>query len=279
MKRSFGKVLIGVAIFGLCLGAAFGAGTVFGRHTTSNSAKAAENPSSRTDLTTGSSTSGTATAAAGAGAATSTSDTRGRGNFGFGGGFGNRPLQGTVASISPQQLVLGLGTGSTTTTIALDTQTIYATAQSATQNALKSGDTVDVTTTTASDGTISALSVIGVPALPVSTTAATPSSSRPAGSAPTGGFGSSGSGTFGGGGAANRSIDGTIASIGGNQLVMKQANGSSTTVALTGQTTYQTTQTASQSAVTSGAAVLVTIKRGSDGTLTASSVIVLPKTS
>ncbi|HVX29571.1 MAG TPA: DUF5666 domain-containing protein [Nitrolancea sp.] len=279
MRRSFGKILIGVVVFGLCLGAAFGAGTVYGRHSITPSARAAGNPSSRTAATVAASTSSVSTAAASSGDATATSGSRGRGGFAFG-GFGNRPLQGTVSSISPQQLALSIGTNNaTTTTVALDAQTVYALAQSATQSALKSGDSVDVTTTTASDGTISAQSVIVVPKVPTPATQATPSASGTNGSAGTGGFGSGAGRTFGSGGAASRSIDGTIASITGNQLNITTASGSSTTVSLSNQTTYQTTQSAEQSAVTSGTSVIVTVSRGNDGSLTATSVIVLPKTS
>lgn len=283
MRRSFGKLLIGIVVFGLCLGAAFGAGTVYGRHSTTNTASAAEIPSARTGTTAAPRATGTSVAAASAPSGTPTSGFRGGG--GFGGAFGNRPLQGTVASISAQQLGISIGTGGTTTTLALNGQTIYATAQTAAQNALKSGDNVDVTTTTASDGTISAQSVIVVPALPKTSVDLTPRAagasgpSGPSGPASAGGFGGAGGRNFGGGGGAvARSLDGTIASISGTQLSVTLANGSSTTVTLNGQTTYQTTQTAAQSAVTSGATVLVTISRGSDGTSTATSVIVLPKT-
>lgn len=282
MRSSYGKFLIGVVVFGLCLGAAFGAGTVYGRHSITPSASAAGNPPARTDATAQSTAAAAATTATSSGQATATSSTRGRTGFAFGGGFGNRPLQGTVASISAQQLQLSLGTNSaTTTTLALDAQTIYALAQTASQSALKSGDSVDVTTTTASDGTISAESVIVVPKLPTPAVDATPRATTPNGSSGTGGFGGSGGSggrSFGGAGGA-RSIDGTIASISGNQLSLTLANGSTSTVSLSNQTTYQTTQSASQSAVTSGASVLVTVSRGSDGTLTATSVIVLPKTS
>jgi len=279
MRRSFGKILIGIVVFGLCLGAAFGAGTVYGRHSIKSAASAADNPSSRTTATTASNATAVSTAAANSGDATPASGTRGRGGFAFGGGFGNRPIQGTVASISAQLLGVSIGTnGATTTTLALNAQTIYAIAQSAAQSALKSGDSVDVTTTTASDGTISAQSVIVVPKLPTPAAEATPRASGPSGPAGTGGFGGGAGRSFGGGGAASRSIDGAIASISGNQLSVTQANGSSTSVTLSGQTSYQTTQTADQSAVTSGASVLVTINRGSDGSLSATSVIVLPKT-
>jgi hypothetical protein len=281
MRRSFGKILIGIVVFGLCLGAAFGAGTVYGRHSTTNAASAAESPSSRAEATVASTTTAGSATAANTSDATPGSGTRGRGGFAFGGGLGNRPIQGTVASISAQQLGVSIGTnGATTTTLALNAQTIYAMAQTAAQSALKSGDDVDVTTTTAGDGTLSAKSVIVVPKLPApAAVAATPRASGASGPAGTGGFGGSGGRSFGGGGAATRSIDGTIASVSGNQLSVTLANGSSTTVTLSGQTTYQTTETADQSAVTNGASVLVTISRGSDGTLSATSVIVLPKTS
>lgn len=279
MRRSFGKILIGIVVFGLCLGAAFGAGTAYGRHSITHSASAADNPSPRSDATVASSTTAGSITAANTGGATPTSGSRGRGGFGFGGGLGNRPVQGTVASISAQQLELSIGTNGATTTLALNAKTIYALAQTANQNALKSGDDVDVTTATASDGTISAQSVVVVPKLPAPAAEATPRASGSSGSVGTGGFGGNGGRSFGGGGAATRSIDGTIASINGNQLSVTLANGSSTTVTLGDQTTFQTTQTADQSAVASGATVLVTISRGSDGTLTATSVIVLPKTS
>ena len=297
MRFSFGKILIGIVVFGLCLGAAFGAGTVYGRHSTTNSANAAAagSPSltgaagtTRTGNTTSNQT-GTATTVARQGGTTGASGPQGGAGFAFRGGFGNRPIQRTVASISAQQMDLTLAAGATTsTTVSLDAQTIYATAQAADKSALKTGANINVTTITASDGTISAESVIVVPAVPASTTGQTTQASGPSGtggfgnraSGPSGANGPSGAGTggrgFGGGAGANRSIDGTVGSINGDQLSVTLANGSTTSVTLTNQTTYETTQTAAQSAVTSGASVLVTISRSTDGTLTATSVIVLP---
>jgi hypothetical protein len=303
MRRSFGKILIGIVVFGLCLGAAFGAGTVYGRHSTTKSANAAAAGSSALTGAAGttrtgaaaSSQTGTTSTAVSQGGTTQASGPQGGTGFAFGGGFGSRPIQGIVASISAQQMQVTLAAGATaSSTVALDAQTIYATAQTADRSALKTGANIDVTTITASDGTISAQSVIVVPVVPAPTGGQTTQASGPSG---TGGFGRTGGRTtgasgasgpsgaagtggrgFGGGGAANRSVDGTVASVDGDQLKVTLANGSDSSVTLTNQTTYQTTQTAAQSAVTSGASVLVTISRGTDGTLTATSVVVLPAT-
>ena len=84
--------------------------------------------------------------------------------------------------------------------------------------------------------------------------------------------GDTGSSRQGFGGA----VTGTVSTVNGQQLTLTLANGQQLTVALTADTHIGTVSQASQSALTSGAEVLVTGTRGSDGTLTASAVIVVP---
>ncbi len=288
MKLSFGKILIGVAVFGICLGAAFAAGTVYGRHSTTSNASAASIGSfTRANGTNGGTTAGNTggtnsgtnanTNSTGAQASASQSATpqaggRAAGGAGFAGGFGGRPIEAKVASIASGQLQVTLASGASTT-VALNDQTTYASSQKADKSALKSGAEVYVTTTAATDGTLTAQSVVVLPASPQS------ASSQPSGGSngggTRGGTGGTGGG-FGGGAAANRPVTGTVASVNGQQLQITLANGSTTSVTLSDQTTYATTQKADQSAVTTGSSVLVTISRASDGTISAQSVVVLP---
>ncbi len=274
MKVSFGKILIGVAVFGICLGAAFAAGTVYGRHSTTSTASAASiGTFTRTNAASAGTGSGTTGNTAGAGSAAQTpavdAATPQAGNRGFGGGFGGgiggRPIEGKVDSVSNGQLQVTLGTGASTT-VAVDAQTTYASSQKSDQSSLKTGASVYVTTAAASDGTLTAQSIIVLPASQQTTGQPTT----------TGGTTTGGRGGFGGAGGANRPVDGTVASVNGQQLEITLANGSKTTVALDAQTTYATTQKADQSAVAAGSSVLITISRGSDGTLTAQSVVVMP---
>ncbi len=290
MKVSFGKLLIGVAVFGLCVGAAFAAGTVYGRHSQTPSASAAgitnftrgtgaSGPSNANGNTNSSASTGSTTGQTGA----STSATPGaRGGFGGGQGFfGGRPIEGKVSSISAQELQLAIGTGTNTATVTLASDTAYSAAQKADKSALTTGANIYVTTAAASDGTLTAQSVIVLPAGATTTTGASnrgatgasnTGTSGPSGT--TGGRGGFGGGAFGGGG--NRPVDGTVGSVTGQQLQVTLANGSSETVTLSDQTTYETTSKADQSAIKSGDSVLVTINRASDGTTSAQSVVVLP---
>ena len=265
MKLSFGKILIGVAVFGICLGAAFAAGTVYGRHSTTSTASAASiGTFTRTNAASGDTASRTSGSTTGTGSTAQTpaadAATPQAGGRGFGGGFAGRPIEGKVDSVSSGQLQVTLGTGASTT-VAIDAQTTYASSKKADQSSLKTGASVYVTTSAAADGTLTAQSIILLPA------------SQQTASQPTT---TGGRGGFGGAGGANRPLDGTIVSVNPQQLEITLANGSTTTVALDAQTTYATTQKADQSAVTAGSSVLITISRGSDGTLTAQSVVVMP---
>lgn len=273
MKLSFGKILIGVAVFGICLGAAFAAGTAYGRHSTTSNASAASvgsfSRASGANGATNANTNSTGAQSAANQSATPQAAGRAAGSLGFAGGFGGRPIEAKVASIGGGQLQFTLASGASTT-VALNDQTTYASSQKADKSALTSGADVFVTTTTASDGTLTAQSVVVLPASPQSASGQTTSGSNGGGTR-----GGTGRG-FGGGGAANRPVTGKVASVNGQQLQITLANGSTTSVTLSDQTTYATTKKADQSAVTTGASVLVTISRGTDGTISAQSVVVMP---
>ena len=292
MKPSFGKVLIGVVVFGLCLGAAFGAGTIYGRHSNTPNAAAAANTTFNRGTNGNTDRTATSTATTAAATTSGTPQAGGSANnpAGFFGGFGARPLEGTVASVSDTALQVTLSAGGTSgnpTSVTIDDQTTYATAMTGDKNVLTSGAHVYVTTTAATDGTLDADSVIVLPANTQTTTQSTGGQSTTGasgtgrGTGGTGASGAQGTGGFGngggfGGGSANRPIDGTLASVNGQQIQITLANGSTSTVTLSDQTTYETTTTADKSAVTTGASVLITTSRGSDGGLSAASVVVLP---
>ena len=226
MKLSFGKILIGVAVFGICLGAAFAAGTAYGRHSTTSNASAASVGS----FSRASSTNSTGAQSAANQSATPQAAGRAAGRLGFAGGFGGRPIEAKVASIGGGQLQVTLASGASTT-VALNDQTTYASSQKADKSALTSGAHVFVTTTTASDGTLTAQSVVVLPASPQSASGQTTSGSNGGGTR-----GGTGRG-FGGGGAANRPVTGKVASVNGQQLQITLANGSTTSVTLSDQTT------------------------------------------
>ena len=284
MKPSFGKILLAVLVFGLCLGAAFGAGTVYGRHSKTSGAAAAAGTTfnSGNSGSANRSATDTATSAAVTSSGTPAGGTA-NGAPGFFGGFGARPIEATVAAVSDTQLQVNLQVGgnasATPTSIALDSQTTYATAKKAEKSAITTGAHVYVSTSAAADGTLTASTVIVLPATTQTTTGQSTTGASGTGQG-TGGFGSTGGqgtgGFRGGAGGANRPVDGTVASLNGQQLQVTLANGSTSTVTLSDQTIYESTSTADKSAVTTGASVLVTTSRGSDGGLSAASVIVLP---
>lgn len=66
-------------------------------------------------------------------------------------------------------------------------------------------------------------------------------------------------GGFGGG------TQGTVQSISGSTLIIKLANGSTVTINLTGTTTYHKEAAASQSDITAGSTVRVTVSIGANG--------------
>jgi hypothetical protein len=72
-------------------------------------------------------------------------------------------------------------------------------------------------------------------------------------------FGGNGRGGFGGG------TQGTVQSISGGTLTIKLANGSTMTINLTGTTTYHKEDAASQSDITTGSTVRVTVAGGANG--------------
>ena len=279
MKFSFKKILLGVVIFGLCLGAAFGAGTIYGRHSKTPDAAAAGSTTFNRGAGANSNGSSTSTATSTASGASGTPQASGSTNGapGFFGGFGGRPLEATVSAVNDADLQVTLSFGGATgnpTSIAIDDQTTYATAKKGDRSAVTSGAHVYVTTSAATDGTLTATSVVVLPASAPSNSGQSTTGGSGVGEQGTGGVSSNG-GRFGGG-ATNRPIDGTVASVSGQQLKTTLANGSTSTVTLSDQTTYETTTSTDKSAVTVGASVLVTISRASGSGLTAESVVVLP---
>lgn len=292
MKISYWKILVGIAVFGLCLGAAFGAGTVYGRHTKTNNASAAAantqfNRTSQANQAGGSGTDSNARSTAASQASASQSGTPQAGGFpgagrGFIGGFAGRPIEANVASVSNSQLQLtfsfGGRTSGTSTNVALDGQTTYYTTQKGDSSSLKSGASVYVTSTTASDGTLTAQSIIVLPAN-FDTSASSTSGGQSSGATGASGASTGSRGSFGGGFGGNRPTEGTVKSVNGQQLTFSLANGSTTTVNLSSQTSYTTTQKADQSAVTKGASLLLTLNGDSSGSATAQSIIVLPASS
>lgn len=294
MKISYWKVLVGIAVFGLCLGAAFGAGTVYGRHSKTNNAGAAAAASTQLNRTSQSSQASGSGSDSNARSTTTTSQASasqsgtpragglaGAGR-GFIGGFAGRPIEANVTSVSGSQLQLtfsfGGRTSGTSTNVALDGQTTYYTTQKGDSSSLKSGASVYVTSATASDGTLTAQSIVVLPANFDTSTAST-SGTQSSGATGASGASSGSRGSFGGGFGGNRPTEGTVKSVNGQQLTFSLANGSTTTVNLGSQTTYTTTQKADQSAVTKGASVLLTMSADSSGTATAQSIIVLPASS
>ena len=156
--------------------------------------------------------------------------------------FGGRPLEATVSAVNDADLQVTLSFGGATgnpTSIAIDDQTTYATAKKADKSAVTSGAHVYVTTSAATDGTLTATSVVVLPASAPSNSGQSTTGGSGVGEQGTGGVSSNG-GRFGGG-ATNRPIDGTVASVSGQQLKITLANGSTSTVTLSDQTTYETT--------------------------------------
>lgn len=154
MRRAFTQLLLGVIVLGLALGAAFGAGTLYGRH----SATAAAAPAAQQALV---AASGQATPEA-AGATGRTGrfaaglGTPVAGRFGQGlggGGFAAaaRAVSGTIAGVSGQQVTITTAAGASVT-VDLDAATRVGTVQRGELAALKAGDTVIVTTTRAGQG-------------------------------------------------------------------------------------------------------------------------------
>lgn len=75
-------------------------------------------------------------------------------------------------------------------------------------------------------------------------------------------------GQFGGGngrGGLGSGIQGTVQSISGSTITIKLANGSTMTIDLSGTTTYHKEDAASQSDVTTGSTVRVTVAGGGNG--------------
>ncbi|MGA7672636.1 MAG: hypothetical protein WBW04_19620, partial [Nitrolancea sp.] len=274
-------------IFGLCLGAAFGAGTIYGRHSKTPDAAAAGSTTFNRGAGANSNGSSTSTATSTASGASGTPQASGSTNGapGFFGGFGGRPLEATVSAVNDADLQVtlsfgGAGGNGNSTNIAVSSETTYATAKKADKSAITSGATVYVATSAASDGTLTATSVIVLPSGAQSNSNQPPTGGSGAATGPSGFTPPNGQGTgpFGasGGGFANQPIEGTVASINGQQLQITLANGSTSRVTLSDQTTYETTQSADKSAVTAGASVLITTGQGSDGGFSAESVVVLP---
>jgi len=159
MRTRFTQVLLVVIIFGLGIGAAFAAGSVYGRNTAAKNVQpvvvSAGGTGGQGNAAAGAS--GTADAAGGTG-----SGRQGFGGGGVGGGVGGA-VTGTVSTVNGQQLTLTLANGQQLT-VALTADTHIGTVNPASQSALTNGARVLVTGTRGSDGTLTASAVIVVPA-------------------------------------------------------------------------------------------------------------------
>lgn len=80
----------------------------------------------------------------------------------------------------------------------------------------------------------------------------------------------------GGGGFAGRGTIGTVESIAGNVLTIKDAQGNEVKVQLQSSTTITKTVSGSTSDLTQGVNVAVAGQRGSDGSVTANSITIVP---
>ena len=191
MPTGFNRILLGVVFFGLCIGAAFGAGAAWGRTT---APKAPAQSASTAGLTGAAGTNGTRT---GAGA---TGTTGGRGGFGTtggvgsaatdatpgtgsgtgtgaaGGGFARRAgvvagVTGTVESVSGQTLTITPsgaagstgGAAPTPETVTLGSTASVGTVTKGDASTLKAGDTVLVTGQRGTDGSLTATTVMVLP--------------------------------------------------------------------------------------------------------------------
>ncbi|HET9014518.1 MAG TPA: hypothetical protein VFN57_02905 [Thermomicrobiaceae bacterium] len=186
MPTGFNRILLGVVFFGLCIGAAFGAGAAWGRHTAPRVAAAAGNSTASRTGTGGTfgtgATGGTGTFGA-TGSTGATGTTGGRGTFGASGtpgagagaglGFARRPgvvtgLTGTVETVSGQTLTITPSGGASGASTTPETVTLAGTASVGTvtrgnATTLKAGDTVLVTGQRDSGGGLTASSVMVVP--------------------------------------------------------------------------------------------------------------------
>ncbi len=96
------------------------------------------------------------------------------------------------------------------------------------------------------------------------------------GSATAGAAGAGGGSGFGAAGGFGRGTIGQISAINGSTLTITDAQGNQVKVLLQPSTTIARTVAGSQSDLTSGVTVTVSGQRGSDGTLTATAVTIVP---
>jgi hypothetical protein len=154
MRNRFTPVLVVVIVLGLSIGAAFAAGSVYGRDMAAKNIQPV--------IVGVGSTSGSGIAAASGTADAAGAVVAGTGRQGFGGGGFGGAISGTVNSVHDQQLTLALANGQELT-VALTADTHIGTVSQASQNVLSSGTTVLVTGTRGSNGTVTASAVIVVP--------------------------------------------------------------------------------------------------------------------
>ncbi|WP_051914091.1 DUF5666 domain-containing protein [Thermorudis peleae] len=190
MRNRFTQVLAVVIILGLGIGAAFAAGSVYGRNTAAKNVQPV--------VIGAGGTGGVAAASGTADAAGGTGSGSGSGRQGFGGGGFGGAISGTVSAVNGQQLTLTLANGQQLT-VALTADTHIGTVSQASQSALTSGAEVLVTGTRGSDGTLTASAVIVVPSGFLPTPAAGSTSGAGASGAGTSGAGTSGAGAGTGG--------------------------------------------------------------------------------
>jgi hypothetical protein len=155
MRTRFTQVLLVVIIFGLGIGAAFAAGSVYGRNTAAKNVQPV--------VVNAGGAGGQGNAAAGASGTADAAGGTGSGRQGFGGGGVGGAVTGTVSTVNGQQLTLTLANGQQLT-VALTADTHIGTVNPASQSALTNGARVLVTGTRGSDGTLTASAVIVVPA-------------------------------------------------------------------------------------------------------------------